>query len=191
LRLQVICVECWTKMSGQATRFVSNLDSIWLYIFAYVYIPSYHHKMLRLYPHSFPPQAPVQMGTPTTNPGGPHPGSGRQRNSIRIGMVFVHFCSVTIIYVSHGWIYMFIYIYIYTHLMICYIYIYMYICTYIVLHIYTHSYPCAYKLCKPEIGLSFRLHVCKWSGPNCRSSASVEVNKCLPPWLNVMMLIIC
>ena len=125
--------------SSNPVCFQSGFNLI-IYIFAYVYIPSYHHKMLRLYPHSFPPQAPVQMGTPTTNPGGPHPGSGRQRNSIRIGMVFVHFCSVTIIYVSHGWIYMFIYIYIYTHLMICYIYMYMYV--YSSAHIYTFIPMC-------------------------------------------------
>ena len=37
-------------------------------------------------------------------------------------------------------------------------YIYIYIYSMIR---YTYSYPCGYKLCTPEIGLSFRPHVCQ------------------------------
>ena len=154
--------KCPPDILAQATPvcFQSGFNLIIYISICNVYIPSYHHKMLSLYPHSFPPQAPVQMGTPTTNPGGPHPGSGRQRNSIRIGMVFCAFLF------SHynlriPWLDIHVYIHIYIYTLNYMLYIYMYICTYIVLHIYTHSYPCAYKLCKPEIGLSFRLHVCK------------------------------
>ena len=51
-----------------------------------------------------------------------------------------------------------------------------------------YSFPCGYRLCKPEIGLSFRLLYTCAKEPKSRSNASVKGKKtCWPPRLNVVL----